>query len=74
MTGLTIPLSCGPEARQFERIVPERVSAREGTVLIRSSSAGSFPKRAAIRERSRSAGRVAHPLDRVVTPPLCRSF
>jgi len=35
----TTLLSFGPEARQFERIVPERASAREGTVSIRSSSA-----------------------------------
>jgi hypothetical protein len=44
------PVELGPKVRQFERIVPERAPAREGRVFIRSSSAGSFPKRAAIRE------------------------
>jgi len=60
--GTTTPLSCGPEARLLERIVPERASARKGTVFTRSSSAGSFPKHAAIRERLKSVGAVSHPL------------
>ena len=63
--GVTTPLSCGPQAHQFDRIVPERESAREGTVFIRSSSAGSFPKRAAIRERcgSPGAGFIGDPME-----------
>ena len=32
-TSGTTPLSCGPEARQFERIVPERAAIREHYLL-----------------------------------------
>jgi len=63
-----IPLSCRLTAQvelnplggrpgggfQLERIVPERESAREGTILIRERSSallGPFPRRAATRER-----------------------
>ena len=39
-TEITSPLSCGPKARLFQRIVPERESACEGTFFIRSDQRG----------------------------------
>jgi len=46
-------LNCCPQGSLFERIVPERESAREGTILIREAvQLHPFPRRAASRERS----------------------
>ncbi|MDA8215697.1 MAG: hypothetical protein M0Z64_10545, partial [Nitrospiraceae bacterium] len=47
---------CCPQGSLFERIVPERESAREGTILIREAvQLHPFPRRAASRERRKSA-------------------